>query len=128
MAFADPLSITYDGVTYSLPRTSSGTNQGSFSGVDATKKYDLEFQVSHQYGKSRARRMARFNVGTLNANPYLNTSTVWNSSSVYLVADIPNMSGIIIDPSTVQKQILALTGWLTANTNANSLALAQGQN
>lgn len=125
MAFADPQSVTYDGTALSLPRVSSGINSGRFY-VTGTGGSDFSLELSHQYGK-RTRRLARLNVGLVNANPFATGVSSYESTSVYLVVDTPATSGIV-DPAVAVKSVKALTAWLTASTDANSLKLVQGQN
>lgn len=124
MAFADPQSITYNAVAQSLVRTSSGVNAGSFFTNSGTTTYGLE--LSHQYGR-RTRRMARLNVGLVNPSPYVSGNSSFESTSVYLVVDTPATNGIV-DPAVAVLSVNALTGWLTATSNANALKLVQGQN
>ncbi len=125
MAFADPQSITYNAVAQSLVRVSSGVNSGRFY-VAGTGGSDFALEISHQYGK-RTRRMARLNVGLVNANPFVSGTSAYESTSVYLVVDTPATNGIV-DPTIASYSVNALTGWLTASTNANALRLTQGQN
>lgn len=124
MAFADPQSVTYNAVAQSLVRTSSGVNAGSFFTNSGTTTYGLE--ISHQYGR-RTRRMARLNVGLVNPSPYVTGNSSFESTSVYLVVDTPATNGIV-DPAVAVLSVNALTGWLTATSNANALKLVQGQN
>jgi hypothetical protein len=125
MAFADPQSITYNAVANSLARVSSGVNAGSFFTTGAAgSTFGLE--ISNQYGR-RTRRMARLNVGLVNPNPYVTGNSNFESTSVYLVVDTPATNGLV-DPAVAVLSVNALTGWLTASSNANALKLVQGQN
>ncbi len=125
MAFADPQSVTYNGTALSLPRISSSPNGGAFYTVGSGGS-DYRLEISNQYGK-RTRRMARLNVGLVNANPFSTGMSSYESTSVYLVVDTPATNGIV-DPAVAVLSVNALTGWLTASTNANALKLVQGQN
>lgn len=125
MAYADPQSITYNAVAYNLPRVSSGVNAGSFF-TTGSAGTTIGLEVSHQYGK-RTRRVARLNVGLLNASPFSTGTSMFESSSFYLVADTPATNGIV-DPAIAVLGVNALTGWFTATSNANALKLVQGQN
>jgi hypothetical protein len=71
--------------------------------------------------------MARLNVGLVNANPFVTGTSAYESTSVYVVVDTPATNGIV-DPATAVLSVNALTGWLTATSNANALKLVQGQN
>ncbi len=124
MSFADPQSVTYNGTALSLPRVSSSTNGGRFY-VTGASGSDYTLELSHQYGK-RTRRMARLNVGLVNANPFATGLSSYESTSVYLVVDTPATNGIV-DPAVAVLSVNALTGWLTATSNANALKLVQGQ-
>lgn len=125
MAFADPQSVTYNAVAQSLVRVSSGVNSGRFYATGASGS-DFALELSHQYGK-RTRRMARLNVGLVNANPFATGISAYESTSAYLVLDTPATNGIV-DPAVAVLSVNALTAWLTASTNANALKLCQGQN
>lgn len=84
MALSDPQSITVDGVTYSLPRITSGNNSSTYASSDGTTR----LTASHSYGK-RIRRVLRLDLDQLigdNLNPALNIKT---SMSNYIVFDIP---------------------------------------
>lgn len=125
MAYADPQSVTYNAVAQSLARVSSGVNSGRFYVAGAAGS-DFSLELSHQYGK-RTRRMARLNVGLVNANPFATGISAYESTSAYLVLDTPATNGIV-DPAVAVLSVNALTGWLTASSNANALKLCQGQN
>ncbi len=125
MAYADPQSVTYNAVAQSLVRVSSGTNSGRFYVVGAAGS-DFSLELSHQYGK-RTRRMARLNVGLVNPNPFATGLSSYESTSVYVVVDTPATNGVV-DPAVAVLSVNALTGWLTATSNANALKLVQGQN
>jgi hypothetical protein len=71
--------------------------------------------------------MARLNIGLINPNPFSTGSSAFESSSFYLVVDTPATNGVV-DPAVAVLGVNALTGWLTATSNANALKLVQGQN
>lgn len=120
MAFADPQSVTINAVANSLPRISSGVNQGAFQKDDATVK----LSVSHQYG-SRNRRTVRLDHQKYAADPLVSSTNVLRSMSVYVVVDTP-IQGYTI---TEQKQIVdALTAYLTASSGAKVTQLLGGEN
>lgn len=125
MAFADPQSITYNAVAKNLNRVSSSLNAGRYY-LAETGGNDFSLELSHQYGK-RTRRMARLNVGIVSSNPFATGLSSYESTSVYLVVDTPATYGVV-DPAVAVLGVNALTGWLTATSNANALKLVQGQN
>ncbi len=119
MAYTDPQSVTI-GSAYSLPRTGSGINSGTFSDSTGVAK----LSVAHQYGK-RTRRTARVDFSKIAADPLISSQNIRHSASVYLVIDTP------ITGFTVAEQVQIITGlttWLTATTNANATKLAGGEN
>lgn len=128
MAFADPQSITYNTFAVSLPRISSSSNAGKFYGNNTASipGTDFSLEISNQYG-SRTRRVARLNINALTASPFSTGSSATQSSSFYVVCDTPANWGIT-DPAVAVLGLNALTGWLTATSNANALKLVQGQN
>lgn len=125
MAFADPQSVTYNAVALSLPRVSTGVNSGRFYTTGASNS-DYALEISNQYG-NRTRRTARLTVGVVNPNPYSTGISAYQSTSAFIVLDTPATFGVV-DPAVAVLSINALTGWLTASSNANALKLAQGQN
>jgi len=120
MAFADPQSVTINAVAQTLPRVSSGVNQGSFKKDDAT----VALSVSHQYG-TRNRRTIRLDHQKYAADPLVSATNVLRSMSVYMVVDTP-LQGYT---NTEQKQIVdALVAYLTASTGARVTQLLGGEN
>jgi hypothetical protein len=120
MSFADPQTVTINGVGSTLARTSSGVNVGAFASSDGTVKMD----ISSQYGK-RIRRTARLTHSKYAADPTNSTINVPRSMSAYIVVDTP-LQGY---STTEQKQIVdAFTAWLTASTSAKVLQLLGGEN
>lgn len=117
--FSDPQSVTINAVANSLPRTSSGVNQGAFTKDDATVK----LSISHTYAK-RTRRMARLDFSKIAADPLISAQNIKYSMSAYLVVDVP-VTGFTVAEA---KQIVdALTLWLTTSTGANTTKLLGGE-
>jgi len=120
MSFADPQSVTINAVPISLPRVSSGVSSGSFSSADGNTK----LLVAHAYGK-RVRRTARLDIRKIAADPYLTSTNVPYTMSVYMVVDHP-LAGFSV---TEQKQqVDGLTAYLTASTGARVTQLLGGEN
>jgi len=120
MAYADPQSVTINAIANSLPRISSGVNQGAFQKDDSTVK----LSVAHTYGK-RVRRTIRLDHKKTSAdafNPFNMNST---SMSCYIVADVPLVGYSVAE----QKQIVdGLTAYLTASSGARVTQLLGGEN
>lgn len=117
--FADPQTVTINAVANSLPRTSSGVNQGAFTKDDGNVKLSL----SSTYAK-RTRRMARLDFSKIAADPLVSAQNIKYSMSAYLVVDTP-ITGFTVAEA---KQIVdALTAWLTASTGANVTKLLGGE-
>ncbi len=120
MAFADPQSVTIASVATSLPRVSSGPNQGSFSSNDGLVK----LSVSSANGK-RNRRTVRLEHSKVAADPFVPAQNARYSMSCYIVVDTP-LSGYTVSQ---QKEIVdALTAYLTASTGAKVTQLLGGEN
>jgi len=120
MSFADPQSVTINAVPFTLSRTGSGINSGSFASNDGTVK----MSVSSQYGK-RIRRTARIDHSKFATDPTNSALQVPRSLSVYMVCDVP-LQGYSV---TEQKQIIdAFTAWLTASSGAQVTKLLGGEN
>lgn len=119
MAFADPQSVTINAIANTLPRTSSGDNNGTFRKDDST----VELKVSHSYGK-RVRRVIRLTHNKVATDPLMPTVNVPYSTSISLVVDAPVVGYTIAE----QKQIIdGLTAYLTASTGARVTQLLGGE-
>lgn len=120
MALSDPQSVTINAVAVSLPRTSSGVNQGTFQSNDGLVKET----VSHQYGK-RNRHLLRIDHSKISPDPFISAQNNRYSMSCYIVVDTP-LSGYTVSQ---QKEIVdALTAYLTASTGAKVTQLLGGEN
>lgn len=120
MSFADPSSVTINGVATSLPRTSSGANSGSFTSADGL----VNMAVAHAYGK-RTRRSIRLNQSKISADALIPSQNVKSSMSVYLVVDTP-VNGFT---NTEIKYLAdALVAYLTAGSGAKVTQLLGGEN
>ena len=119
MAFSDPQSVTIVGGATSLPRISSGTNQGVFGSSDGYNK----LTVATTYG-SRTRHTARLDLAKVAANPFDSTLNAKYSMSAYIVFDVPTVGYTIADMVT---NSAGLCTWLTASTNANLTKLMGGE-
>jgi len=120
MAFADPQSVTINAIANTLPRVSSGVNQGAFSKDDGLVK----LSVSHAYGK-RNRRTIRLDHAKVAADPLISAQNIRYSMSAYLVVDVP-ITGYTV---TEAKQIVdGLTAYLTASSGSKVTQLLGGEN
>lgn len=120
MSFADPQSVTINGVAQSMPRTGSGINSGTFTEADGT----TSLLVSHQYGK-RTRRTIRLNDNKIAANPFDTSLNQQVSMSVYVVVDVPPQGYTVAE----QKYVVdALVAYLTASSGARVTQLLGGEN
>lgn len=111
MSFADPQSITINGVATSLPRVASGVNNGKYTSNDGL----ISLSASHNYGK-RTRRIIRVDQAKVAASPFDASLNQKYSMSTYLVVDIPETG------YTVAELQYIITGFITALT-ASSNAL-----
>jgi hypothetical protein len=120
MAFADPQSVTINAVANSLPRTSNGTDSGTFTKDDG----NVKLSVSHAYTK-RNRRVIRLDHRKVAADPFTTGLNVEYNMACYVVVDIPKVGYTVAE----QKQIVdALTAYLTASSGARVTQLLGGEN
>lgn len=120
MAFADPQSITIAAVPFSLPRTGSGVDNGTFRSNDGNVKLD----VSSSYGK-RTRRTVRLSHRKTAADPFVPAQNAEYSMTAYMVIDVPKTGYTVVQ----QKEIVdALTAYLTASTGARVTQILGGEN
>jgi hypothetical protein len=88
MAFSDPQSIKIDGVTISLPRTSTDRSSSTYTSSDGN--VDLTAS-STTTGGGRHRRVIRVDHSKISSDPYIPANNARVSSSVYLVIDEPDV-------------------------------------
>jgi hypothetical protein len=116
----DPQSITVNAVAQSLPRISAGTNTATYQKDDGTYR----LTISHSYNTNRNRRVARIDQTKITSDPFIPANNTQVKLGVYIVVDEP-ISGFTV---TERKYIVdALTAWLTASSDANTIALLGGQ-
>lgn len=119
MALADPQSVTINAVANTLPRTSSGVNQGQFTKDDG----NVQLTVSHSFGK-RSRRVVRLQHRKVAPDPLMPASNVPYQMHCYLVIDTPPVGYTAAEA----KQIVdALTGYLTASSGARVTQILGGE-
>lgn len=120
MSFSDPTSVVIGGVTYSLPRTSSGPNSGTFQSSDGL--YKLE--ISHAYGK-RVRRLIRL-TETRQTQSFTNSQLSFPASmSASLVLDEPIYG---FTASEKVPFVLGLMAMLEANSGSKVTQFVGGEN
>lgn len=120
MALTDPQSITIATVANSLARVSSVENGSSYRKDDGTVK----LKITHNPGKTRTRRQARFDFSKITADPFIETVNREVGMSVFIGTDAPNVGFSI----TEQKDyVAAVVAWLTASSNANLIKLLGGE-
>jgi len=115
----DPQSITINAVANSLPRTSSGVNQGVFTKDDTTVK----LSISHTYAK-RTRRMVRVDFSKIAADPLISSQNIKYSMSAYLVVDLPTTGFTVAEAKLVTDGFMT---WLTASSGANMTKVLGGE-
>ena len=81
---ADPQSITINAVPFSLPRTSSEPNKGTFT--DPTSA--VQERVAHTYGR-RTRRAIQLQHTKIAPDPFVPAQNVKFSTTISVVFDIP---------------------------------------
>jgi hypothetical protein len=98
--FADPQSVTVDGVAKSLPRVGVGPSSSVYSTADG----NLRYTISHQNGR-RNRRTVRLDFRKIAADPLLDGVSREYSMSAYLVIDHPTVG---FNTTEVEKNTKAL--------------------
>jgi len=119
MALADPQSVTISTVAKTLPRVSSGNNQGVFA------KDDLEVQmaVAHQYGK-RLRRTVAFTHRKTAPDPLFPANNAPYSMTFRLVFDVPPTGYTVAEQKAVVDGCLAS---LQASSGLNITKILGGE-
>jgi len=121
MAFTDPQSITVNSVATSLPRVITGTTVGNFVSADAAKVLTLDPRST----SNRKRNVARLNTQRVVTDPLVSTLNTRVSSMVSLTADRP-LTGVT--DAQIVEEFKELFAWATANSYANLLKFAAGEN
>jgi len=122
MAFSDPQSLTVDGTAVSLSRVYNPSTLGTFTSSET----DFKLEVGPQNVRNaRTRRSVALTNVKITADPLVSATNVRVSDTVRLVIDRP-VSGY--SDVEVEKQVLGLVAWLTANTNLNLKKLVAGEN
>lgn len=103
-------SITIDGVTVSLPRTSSALDLGVFSSNDGL----IKEKVSHTAGK-RVRHLFRLDHNKVAPDPFQTAVNAKYGMSAYLVIDVPPVGYTVADQKKVVDGLLAQ---ITASSGA----------
>jgi hypothetical protein len=115
MAFADPQTV----LTQTLPRTGSGTESGSFTKDDGTRKLD----VAHTYGR-RTRRVIKLTDVKNAADPLNPTINKPYSMSASLVIDVPSFGYTVAEAKVIADGLVA---YLTASSGARVTQLLGGE-
>lgn len=121
MAYSDPTSLTNDGTAVSLPRVMTGTTVGRFVAADAAH----EVTIDPRSTAARRRNVARYYRRRTGVDPQVPTLTTQFQSMVSVTIDRPRVG---TTDAEIEKDLVALIGWLTANTNANLKKLVAGEN
>jgi hypothetical protein len=121
MAYIDPQAITVDAVPYSRPRVITGTTVGKFVAADATR----ELTIDPRGSAKRRRNVARFFTKRIALDPLGSGLSTQVQSMVSVTIDRPNSGTTDAD---IEKDLLGLIAWLTANTNANLKKFVAGEN
>lgn len=120
MAFADPQTVTFNAVPYTLARVSSGIDSGGF----LNQSGDVKLTVAHAYGK-RIRRTIRVDRSKIAADALNPTSNSPYSMSVYMVVDVPIMGYTVAEQ---QNTVDGFIDYLDGGSGARVLELLGGEN
>lgn len=117
--FADPQSITIDGVANSLPRVANLDSGATYQKDDA----NVKLLITHTTGR-RSRHTVRLDHRKIAADPFQGSVNAQYSMSAYLVLDVPIIGYALTD---AQKVVAGLTAWTTASSGANIAKLLGGE-
>lgn len=120
MAFADPQSITIDGVTTSLPRVLTNNGQGLFISADG----NVQLEVVPKTGTTKSRTI-RLRTSKITSDPLVSTTNVRVKDLITLTIIRP-LDGY--SDAEILKQVKGLIGLLTASTDAALIKLIAGEN
>lgn len=121
MAYNDPQAVTIGGTAISLPRVLTGTTLGRFISADAANELTIDPRGTAKRRRNVARLYSKRNA----VDPQVPSVTVPVQSMVSITIDRPNAG---VADADIEKDLLGLIAWLTANTNANLKKLVVGEN
>lgn len=113
MSFADPQSVTINGVAKSLPRILTGNAESTYRNADET----VQLRISQQDSKGRKRRMVRLDQTVIAADP-LTAENSSQKAGVYLVIDEPSFG---FSDAELDYLADALIAWLSSANIAKVL-------
>jgi hypothetical protein len=114
---ADPLVIDASFITAAdLPAISREPNKSVYQLVVGAVTYKVT--ISHVTAKGRRRSVVRIDANTIASNPYDSTTSVDDTTSVYLVID---RSERLVSNAAVVTYVVELLGVLGACTFANAV-------
>lgn len=111
--FADPQSITVNGVAKTLPRVSIGNNEATYRSADDV----WQMRIAHTTSKGRKRRMVEIRETIIAADP-LTAENTSQYARTYIVIDEPAFG---FSDTTLKYDLNALRDWAGAGTNADKL-------
>lgn len=112
--YTDPQSVTLDGAK-SLPRINTGDGNSTYRTADEK----LQLRISHKPNKGRVRSMARLDETVIAADP-LTAEQGYQTAGAYIVIDKPKVGFTVAQLTALA---VALSTWLTADSNANLVKL-----
>lgn len=107
MALSDPQSVTFGSVATSLPRTSTSTDQSTYTKADQT----TVLTVAHSYGR-RNRRLVRLQTSKITTDPLLTGQNINVGASARVVLDTPSSGFTVVE---MENLLDALATWVKAN-------------
>ncbi len=120
---ADPLAIDASFITAAdIPRISSEPNKSVYRLTVSNKTYTVT--VAHSYAKGRRRTLVRLDVKAVVADPYVTSTNVEDTTSVYLTID---RSERLVSDSDVTSYVKELVGVLALATAANTVTTRTAQ-
>jgi hypothetical protein len=119
VSLADPLAVTVNGQSVSLPQVSTGDNDSLYRSSDG----NISVEASHTYGK-RNRHSLRINITKIAADTFRPDENVARSCSVYFVIDVPDAGFSLPE---LADYFSALTALASASSNKVLLQVVGGE-
>jgi hypothetical protein len=119
MALSDPQAVDIGAGSVSLPRTSTGNNESTYTSADGT----VTLELSTSKGK-RQRQVIRVDVTKITADPFIPAQNSEVSMSFYMVSDRPVAGFTNTEALNI---FLGLAAQMKASTNAVAAAWLGGQ-
>jgi hypothetical protein len=121
--FADPQTITVNGVAKTLNRVSTNGRQSVYKTDDELYTFTITHNDTGKGSAARTNRTAQLDVRTVAANP-LTSVNEFKNATIKIIVNEPEFG---FDDTTLNQNVQGLLAWATSSSGANVLKLLTDQ-